>query len=335
LVEGTFRRDGARLRIAVRLVDGGSGRLVWAGRSEQSVGNFVESQDELLMEIGGALEAELARQERERASAASHAADVDAYLTLQRGLWHHYRRTAADSAEAQRLFRESIALDPDYAQAWAALARATYSAAWSGWTNAPPERGLKDAIALAREAVQVGPRCAEAWYALGDVYLVAQDLLDGEHLLDESFSAFENAIALNPNHARARAKIAAPLASAARPEEAAKSVELALRLSPRDPTLHIWLPTLALSHYIMGNYEAAVAVARRQVTLRPTYAPGYNYLAAGLARLGRREEAAHAFDRLIRLESDAMERMQRFTRTFRDRTMAEHVLDGLRLAASR
>jgi tetratricopeptide (TPR) repeat protein len=226
-------------------------------------------------------------------------------------------------------------LDPGYAQAWAALARATYSAAWSGWTNATRERGLEDAIAFAREAVQLGPRCAEAWYALGDAYLVAQDLLDTEHLLGESLSAFENAIILNPNHARARAKMAAPLASAARPEEAAKSVALALRLSPRDPTLEIWLPALALSHYVMGDYEAAVAVARRQVTLRPAYAPGYNYLAAGLARLGRREEAADAFDRLISLEPDAVERMQRFTRTFRDRAMAEHVLEGLQLAASR
>ena len=119
-----------------------------------------------------------------------------------------------------------------------------------------------------------------------------------------------------------------------RPAEALQAAELALRLSPRDPRATVWLSGLSLSHYLLGDYEAAVAAARRSLALRPDWAPVHHPLAASLARLGRQNEAAEVFGRLIRLEPDAVERMEHFTHGFKDRAAGEHLLEGLRWAGT-
>jgi adenylate cyclase len=302
LVEGTFRRAAGRVRVGVRLADGGSGRQLWATGCERPVSGFLDLQDDLLLEIGSQLEVELARREGERAAAVGRAGDLDAYLALHRGWWHQAHRTPGGSAEARRLFREAIAIDPHYALAWGALAQATAVAAENGWIDGPRESGFAEAFGLAREAVRLDARSAEGWYSLGEVHLLA------EVGWDECLAAFEQALAFNPSHVAARARLATPPACTGRPAEAVRAAHLALRLSPRDPRAAVWLSGLAVSHHLLGDYEAAVAAARRSLTLRPGWAPVYHPLAASLARLGRRDEAAEAFSRLVQLEPDALER---------------------------
>ncbi len=328
LIEGTFRRAAERLRVDVRLVDGGSGWQLWAGSCERSVNHLFEMQDELLVEIGGRLEAELARRERDRAAAVGRAGDLDAYLALQRGLWHQFQRTAANAAEARRLFREAITIDPSYALGWGALARATAIAAENGWTNVSRQSGFAEAFDLAREAVRLDGCSGESWYSLGETHLIA------EAEWEECLAAFGQALSCNPSHVAARARLATPLACTGRPAEAVQAAELALRLSPRDPRMNVWLSGLSLSHYLLGDYEAAVAAARRSLALRPNWAPVHHSLAASLAQLGRRDEAAEVFGRLIRLEPDAVEREEHFVRSIGDAVARKNLLEGFRLAAA-
>lgn len=326
LIEGTFRRAAERLRVNVRLVDGGSGRQLWAGSCERPVSHLFEMQDELLVEIGGRLETELARRERDRAAAVGHAGDLDAYLALQRGLWHQSQRTVTNAAEARRLFRQAIAIYPGYALAWGALARATAIAAENGWTNMSRQSGFAEAFDLAREAVRLAGCSGESWYSLGETHLIA------EAEWEKCLTAFERALSYNPSHVAARARLATPLACMGRPAEAVQAAELALRLSPRDPRANNWLSGLALSHYLLGDYEAAVVAARRSLSLWPDWAPVHHTLAASLARLGRYDEAAAVFTRLVHLEPDAMDRMEHFARGFRNAVAGEHLLNGLCLA---
>ncbi|MDQ3922077.1 MAG: tetratricopeptide repeat protein, partial [Actinomycetota bacterium] len=166
------------------------------------------------------------------------------------------------------------------------------------------------------------------WYSLGVVHVLA------EVRWDECLTILERALTCNPSHVAARARLAVPLACTGRPAEAAQAVELALRLSPRDPRASVWLPALAVSRYLLGDYEAAVAAARRSLASRPDWAPVHHPLAASLARLGRQSEAAEVFDRLVRLEPDALERMEHFARGFTDPAAGEHLLEGLRLAGT-
>ena len=91
--------------------------------------------------------------------------------------------------------------------------------------------------------------------------------------------------------AAAHAVLGAVLNFRGQSEEAIASVEKGIRLSPSDPRLFIWLTGLAAAHYQLRHYSQAVEIGRRSWTLNRNYITGLTYVVAGLAQLGRIEEA--------------------------------------------
>jgi len=326
LVEGALRRLGGRLRVTVRLVEGEGGRQLWTSDAEWPVSRLFDAEAELLAGLAGPLEVELARLEAARAAASDAPDDLDAYLLLQRARWEHGQGGPEHAAEARHLLRKAVAIDPGYAEAWAFLARATAIAAEMGWTNGVRRDGFAEAFDLAREAIRLAPSSGESWYALGEAHLLA------EVGWDECLSAFDEALARNPSHVAARARLTTPLACLGRAEEAVRAAELAMRLSPRDPRTFVWLSGLAVAHHLRGDDESAVAAARRSLLLRPGWAAVHHPLAVSLARLGRQAEAAAVFAQLRRLEPDAMERTEHFARGFRDAAAGRRWVAAMRLA---
>ncbi len=314
--------------MTLRLVEGHSGQQLWSGVSEWPVARLFDAEAELLAGLAGPLEAELTRREAARAAALEIPGDLDAYLLLQRARWEHGRGGPKHAAEARRLLREAVALDPGYAEAWAFLARATAIAAEMNWTNGVRRNGFGEAFELAREAVRLAPCSAESWYALGEVHLLA------EVGWDECLGAFDEALAHNPSHVAARARLTTPLACLGRAAEAVRAAELATRLSPLDPRTFIWLSGLAVAYHLSGNDEAAVAAARRSLLLRPGWAPVHHPIVVSLARLGKQSEATAVFEQLRRLEPDALERTEHFARGFRDAAAGQRWVAAMRLAAA-
>ena len=327
LVEGSLGITGGRVRVSVRIVEESSARQLWAGRLERTVSDIFAVQDEIAMEVSGVLQSELSRREQERVASLPPTSDVDAYMLLQRGMWHHYRPTRRDAAAAQRLFREALAIDPDYARARAALAISIISAADDGWWTAGREQGLLEGMGIARGAIGSDPTCAEAWHALGQ----GQRLTD--HMLDESTASFAEAIALNPSSAGSRAALAWNLTARGHLREAIASLEAALRLGPRDPRIHLWLPALAEAAYLERRYQDALHITWRANAIRGTWF-SYAYQAASLAQLGRMAEARSALAEARRREPTALRTMELSLKSFTDPSMAEHILEGLRLAGS-
>ena len=296
----------------MRLIDGNSGRQLWTGEAMRPLDQFHSTHSELLLEIGSAFELELERNERRRAATYPEAADLDAYMLVQRGYWHLVQRRQTDHAEAFLLFAEACALAPTYAQARGALAWSTALAAEHGWINRPRREVFDEASDHAQEAVRLGPQFASTWYVLGEVNLLRDDSWDA------SLTAFEEAIALNPSNVAARARSASPLACTGKPRAAIEAVAQAVRLSPRDPRLPTWMFGLPLAHCLLGEHEAGLAAIRRCLQFRPDSAGAYHSLAINLAHLGRQQEAAAAYRKLLTLEPDAMERGEYFAQRIRD-----------------
>lgn len=311
----------------MRLIEGSSGRQLWAGEATRALDQFHSTHSELLLEIGSALELELERNERQRAATYPEAADLDAYMLVQRGYWHFAQRRRTDHSEASRLFAEACALAPNYAQARGALAWSTALAAERGWINRPRREVFDEASDHAQEAVHLGPQFASTWYVLGEVNLLRDDSWN------DSLSAFEEAISLNPSNVAARARIASPLACNGQPQAAIDAVAQAVRLSPRDPRLPTWMFGLSLAHCLLGRHDAALAAIRRCLQSRPEEAGAYHALAINQAYLDRRQEAAAAYRKLLMLEPDAMERGEYFAQSMRDQAAAAYWLEGLRRAA--
>ncbi|MBT3533928.1 MAG: adenylate/guanylate cyclase domain-containing protein [Rhodospirillaceae bacterium] len=121
VVEGSVRRAGNRVRITAQLIDAGTANHLWADRFDGALDDVFELQDQITEQIVVAVEPEIGARERERVRR-KPPENLNAWELVQRGLSHHYRLNKADRAEAIRLFREAVVLDPNFAVAHAYLA---------------------------------------------------------------------------------------------------------------------------------------------------------------------------------------------------------------------
>jgi adenylate cyclase len=324
VVEGSVRKSGPRIRVTAQLIRADTGHHIMAERYDRDLTDLFALQDEIATTLAGAIEPELLKFERERiADRPQHR--KDAYEFYQLGMWHHYRHNKTDNIEAQAFFKRALTIDPHYPQATAALAIAVLNAGFLNWVDSA-ERNYEDSFNLAQRAVGLDTRYPTAHWAFGAACMYT-------HRSDRAVTEMRQAVELNPSFAAAYATLGHLLAYAGRPEEAIPVVEKAIRLSPADPRLFITLPALACAHYQLRHYEHAVQIGRRSWTLNRNWPTGLTYVVAGLAQLGRMEEARAAlniYKELRRIDLAGWERLVR--RLFKDPAAADHLVDGLRKA---
>jgi adenylate cyclase len=322
VLEGSVRKSGRRVRVTVQLIRADTGHHIMAERYDRDLTDLFELQDEIVTTIAGAIEPELLKFERERiAEQPQH--NEDAYDLYQRGMWHHYRQNKADNIEAQDFFRRALAIDPDYPQALAALSIALCAAAYLSWTDTP-EQAFEESLELAQRAVALDPRYPNAHFALA---LISMWL--GRN--DRAAAEFKEAIKLNPSFAAAHAVLGPVLNFQGQSEEGVASVERGIRLSPNDPRLFIWLSGLAAARYQLRHYSEAVEIGRRSWSLNRNYITGLTYVVAGLAQLGRIDEARAALANLQQRDPK-LAALRATLQLYEDRTGADHLLEGLRKA---
>jgi adenylate cyclase len=323
VLEGSVRKSGRRVRVTAQLIRADTGHHLMAKRYDRDLTDLFELQDEVVTTIAGAIEPELLKFERDRIAERPQLSG-DCYELYQRGMWHHYRQNRADNIEAQVYFRRALAIDAQYAQATGGLSIALSAAASLGWAD-NVDTHFEDAYVLAQKAVTLDPRYPNAHFALGLVCMWTRRS-------DRGIAAFEEAIKLNPSFAAAHVLLGQMYLYAGRPEETIGLAEKGIRLSPSDPRLFIWLPALAGAHYQMRHYAEAVEAGRRSWSLSRNWPHGLRYVVAGLAQLGRIDEARAALDDLKKFDSSLGVVEAGFMRTYRDRAGIDHILDGLRKA---
>jgi len=239
-------------------------------------------------------------------------------------MWHHYRHSKADNAEAQAQFRRALSLDAQYPQATAALAIAVCNAAYLRWME-DAEAGYAEAYELAQRGVALDPRYPTAHFALGLVCMWTSRA-------DRGMAAFQEAINLNPSHAAAHVLLGQMYLYRDGHEEALALAEKGIRLSPSDVRLFIWLPALAGAHYQLRHYEEAVEIGRRAWALNRNWPAGLRYVVAGLGQLGRIEEARAPLAELKKLDADLAFVEGILSRLYLARPGIDHFLDGLKQA---
>ena len=323
VLEGSVRKSGRRVRVTAQLIQADTGHHIMAEKYDRDLTDLFELQDEITHAIAGAIEPELLKFERDRIAERPPKSE-DAYELYQRGLFHHYRQNKAENIEAQAHFRRALAIDPKYPQATAGLSIALSASAQTGWAE-DRDACFEDAYDLARQAITIDPRYPNAHFALG-----LACMWTGRS--ERGIAAFDEAIKLNPSFAAAHVLLGQMYLYAGRPEETIELAEKGIRLSPSDPRLFIWLPALAGAHYQMRHYEQAVEIGRRSWTLNRNWHAGLRYVVAGLAELGRMEEARVPLAELRRLNSNLAFIQGSYQRLFNDRAAVDHIMDGLRRA---
>jgi TolB-like protein/DNA-binding winged helix-turn-helix (wHTH) protein len=120
VLEGSVRRDGNRLRISAQLVDATNGTQLWAQTYDRELGDVFAIQKQIADSVAGTLQLTLrAPHSAANAGGTQNVEAYDAYLAA-RALINNVGSTQAP--DAIRLLEHAVALDPDFAQAWSALA---------------------------------------------------------------------------------------------------------------------------------------------------------------------------------------------------------------------
>jgi TolB-like protein len=281
VLEGSVRRGGNRLRISAQLVDAVTGAHHWAERYDRELSDMFTVQDEITRNVAAAIEPELLAAEGIRTLSRS-ADDLGAWELVARALTHFWRLTREDCAAAIEPLQRAVEAYPDYAPARGLLGFCQVFSVHMGWIGR--EQGLLPGRQQAVRAIALDDR--HAW---GHIALAYWAMM--ERRTEESIAAFRRAVALNPNSAAAHSHLSRGFAFAGRDREAIAHGEEAIRLSPIDPEMALFLGAIAVAHFAAGRYAEAIERSLEAQRLRPGFQGSRRLLCTSLAQAGRVEEA--------------------------------------------
>jgi TolB-like protein/Tfp pilus assembly protein PilF len=296
LLEGTVQRAGNNVRINVQLIDAISDEHLWADTYDRqlSMQNIFSVQSEISAEIAAALQATLLPRSLDRV-ANIPTQDIRAYSLYISGRDNMYLRRLETLQEARRQFEQAIELDPQYAEAYVALAECELLL-FINHNVLGREEAYELAEANLDQALQLNPDLADAYATLGllKTNQWVQTRIGTENV--EAEAAFEYAISLNPNHAQAYQWFATLRADEQRYDDAIGLYHRSMQLDPLARIPYANLPTL---YARQGQNEVALKLWLDATEIHPEWPTPYQLIAVHLAGLGRLDEA-YAWNQLAR-----------------------------------
>jgi adenylate cyclase len=247
VLEGSVRKANDHVRITAQLVDATTGGHLWSESYDRPLKDVFALQDEIVQKIVTTLKLQLTLMEQGYIVRKT-TNNLEAYDSLLRGIEPFFRYTPETNAQARQLWEKAVALDPQYAEAYAWLSWTYWREAGFRWSADP--QTLERALTLAQQALALDDSLPRAHAVLGFVYVLKQQY-------EEAIAERERATTLDPNNADIYTMRGSVLNFAGRPEEALKMAEQAMRLNPRYPPIYLW--QLGVAYNGSGRYTEAVA----------------------------------------------------------------------------
>ena len=291
VVSGTVQRDGAALRVNVRLGDARSGEQLWTQRFERPFGDLLAIQSEISRSVVEHLPGTIGTVERQRL-AKRYTASAQAYDYFLRGQALFLVRRTRDNEEARALFARALELDPKFARAYAALAM-TYAMDYRYQTSSEASAPLRRALELAETARQIDPGIPEVYWALGFVQAQGR-----RHR--EAIASLEKAIELNPSYADAYAFMGGIHTYLGQPAKTIPLLRTALRLNPDGG--HLYYLLLGRAYLFQDDSEQALFNLRQAYARNAENLETRLFLAAALAAHGERADAQWEAEQIRAME---------------------------------
>ncbi|HEX6240014.1 MAG TPA: tetratricopeptide repeat protein [Polyangiales bacterium] len=295
LVEGSVRTEDPRVHVRVQLVDAHSGHQLWCRSYEEAWSELRTLQARLAADIVSELTGRVIEHEVQRSSGREQSR-MDAWELSLRALWHLHRSTAQDGREARDFALAALQRDPCSALPRYVLLLSHQHELINQWTQ-HPSATRSEMRAIARDFEQVCP--GNPWMYVATAYA---SVAHGER--EDAISRLEEALDLAPNAFVAHSLYGQVLAMGGHPDQGIHELELARKLSPRDPQLWTVLLTTALAHFAAERYSDAVEWAELAVRSRPHIAFCHAALAAARARLGDLGAAKRALQQALERHPD-------------------------------
>jgi adenylate cyclase len=295
VLEGSVQRDQNRVRINAQLIDAESGAHLWADRFEEDVADLFKLQDQVVARLANSLGYELVRTEAVKDSRSKNPDAVDLAMRGWALVWQEQQqqRTKENNNAAEALFEQALKIDPNETDALAGDAYAYMLEYSRGWANSGTDYEAK-ILDQADRAIALAPDNVWAHNAKSLYLTISQRA-------NEGLSAAEAGLAIKPDDPplrRARGTAEIVLGNY---EQAISDVQQAMRLSPRDPRIGLWLDDLGNAQLGLGHYDAAIDEYHKAIDAGWRAYQPYRGLAAAYALEGKMEEATSALAEARRL----------------------------------
>lgn len=288
VLEGSVRKAGEKLRIAVQHVEVSSGRHLWAQRFDRDLGDVFAIQDEIALAVAENFRLRLERPER----SGQPTPNLEAYDLYLAGRFHLNQRRKEALDRALEAFGSAHELDPNFAPAAAGLAETHILLAAGVHDGIDPAVAFEEARKWAQRAVELNPNRAEGYVPLAQVELRADWDWEGAE------RNFRRAVELNPNYATGRHQYAMFLAFSNRLDEAREQIARARELDPLSPIISTAVGRIL---HFSRDYDGAIAQFRRTLELDPVFVQAIFDLLVAYGVTGRRAEALEAIEQIALL----------------------------------
>ena len=318
LVEGSVIRQGGRVRVHAQLIRGATDEHFWSETYDRDFGDALALESELAQSVARKVEVTITGKEHERLVAARHVSP-EVYESYLKGQFiQGYRR--ADVEKKIAYFEEAINKDSMFAPAYLGLANA-YADLGSTFVGGPTEEVRPKVISAARKALELDPQLAEAHA------LLAEQQQD-QWQWAEAEAEYKRALDLKPNDVAAHVGLANWLLCQGRIDEALTWAQRARELDPLGisgvqtgwillfarrydeairevrsvlavhPDYDYALWSLGFALIGKGQYEDAIPVLERTVTMMERSPGSIEPLATAYGYAGRRTEALRLINEL-------------------------------------
>src|SRR5437867_1625355 len=300
LVEGSVRKAGETVRIAARLTKTTSGDEIWSENFTRDLKDVFAVQTELAETIvgqlrgqltgGGDAQAKAVIQEQVQMAEKGGTKNVEAHQSYLQGRFYGDRNSEKSAAEALVAYQRAVEIDPNFALAWAGLAKThVWECFYSGELNRIDfDKHLADAREATVRALSLESNLPEAlavratiqlgfdfdWKGAAETLRTALPLAPTNVALlisagnlalaqgdpERATTFYHQAVTLDPVNPAARSNLAQNLVVTRRFAEAEAEYPRVVELNPAAPYAHAGL---GLSYLLQGKFEDAVAEAQK------------------------------------------------------------------------
>ena len=283
VLEGSVRKSGTQIRITAQLIDAETGYHLWSKTYDRELENIFITQDEIAAQVTDALKVTLLGE-----APSSRETNPEAYELFLQAQYISHQDNQDAYQRAIGLYEQALAIDPDYAPAWAELATNYF---WfSSYGGAPINSASGEIDAAVQQALRIDPNNAQAHFARG-IKSMAFDFNVTQGIRD-----IERAYELEPGSANMIFAMGQSYGIRGQSEKALNYLRNATKLDPLRPRYHNFIGT---SLWSIGRYDEALEAFDQLLTLAPEYPGTYRRISGVHIAQGDYEEALAVMDNEI------------------------------------
>jgi TolB-like protein/Tfp pilus assembly protein PilF len=258
ILEGSVRKAGNRVRITTQLINAADGYHIWSENYDRDLTDIFVVQDEISSIIANRLRENLSLSKQTSHFVKEPTKNIEAYTLFLKALHFRSKITPADMRKAIELFQQAIALEPNYAEAYAYMA-GTYG--YLGSTGQiKPDKAFKLVNEYSEKALQLNDSIAESHLARANAHLFYK------WNPKAAYESLQKALQLNPAQSEVYDLLGLFYILTSRKDEAIKILKQGAETDPLSPTLN---HLLAEAYVMNSQYDEALVVTDKLLEMDP------------------------------------------------------------------